>query len=57
MINTKETIHPSLKNYILDEPIPEGYKLDMVTYPTVEKFAIEWLSKIEEDKVEIDKAA
>ena len=39
--------HPSLKGYTPLDPIPNGYKLEMVTYPNMDNFAVEWLSKIE----------
>lgn len=46
--------HPSLKGYIPSEPIPEGYKLEMVSYPHMEGFVVEWLVPIAK---EMEKAA
>lgn len=46
--------HPSLKGYIPSEPIPEGYKLQMVSYPPMNGFVIEWLVPIAK---EVEKAA
>ena len=46
--------HPSLKGYIPAEPIPEGLKLEMVSYPNMDGFVVEWLVPIAK---EIEKAA
>jgi len=41
--------HPSLVNYIPSEEIPEGYELQMVTWPSgLDGFCIEWLIKTED---------
>jgi len=45
-LETIETVeHPSLKGYVPSEPIPEGYKLEMVSFPE-DGFAVEWLVPI-----------
>ena len=41
--------HPSLKGYIPSESIPEGYNLKMVSYPSMSKFAVEWLVPVSKE--------
>jgi hypothetical protein len=48
MEKTKDEQHPSIKDYIPSEPIPEGYKLDRLFLTGIDGFAIEFLIPIEE---------